>query len=162
VASSYEPSEVGGGPPPLDDVDKLIVKQLQEDGRRPYGAIAAAVGMSEAATRKRVQRLVDGGVVQVVGVTNPLQVGFHRQALVGIRADGDLGLIAEKLADIEEVDYVVICAGSFDLVVELVATGDDHLLSIMNQRIRSIAGVRETETFIYLRLVKQTYSWGTR
>jgi Lrp/AsnC family transcriptional regulator for asnA, asnC and gidA len=146
----------------LDDTNRAIIEQLQQDGRRSYAAIAKAVGLSEAATRVRVQQLLDAGVMQIVAVTDPLQVGFHRQALIGIRTEGDLQRVADKLAEVPEIEYVVLCAGSFDLLVELVCEDDDRLLSLLNDHIRSIPGVRSTETFVYLKLAKQTYSWGTR
>jgi Lrp/AsnC family transcriptional regulator for asnA, asnC and gidA len=146
----------------LDDVSKAIIEQLQQDGRRSAAAIAKVVGLSEAAVRQRMARLLDAGVMQVVAVTDPLTVGFRRQAMIGIKAEGDLRRIADKLSGINEVDYVVICAGSFDLLVELVCEDDDHLLMLLNDSIRAIPGVRATETFVYLRLAKQTYTWGTR
>jgi len=146
----------------LDDVSKRIIEQLQADGRRPYAAIGKAVGLSEAAVRQRVQRLLDQGVMQIVAVTDPLQVGFSRQAMIGVRAEGDLHEVADRLADLTEVDYVVITAGSFDLLVEAVCEDDDSLLDLVSSKIRSIAGVRSTETFVYLKLRKQLYNWGTR
>jgi len=144
----------------LDDVSKAIIEQLQEDGRRPYATIGRAVGLSEAAVRQRVQRLLDAGVMQIVAVTDPMQLGFPRQAMVGIRTSGDLETTSDQLAEIAEVDYVVITAGSFDLLTEVVARGDDHLMEIL-KKIRAVDGVTSTETFVYLRLRKQTYSWGT-
>ncbi|NGZ99518.1 Lrp/AsnC family transcriptional regulator [Nocardioides sp. W3-2-3] len=135
---------------------------MQEDGRRSYAAIGKAVGLSEAAVRQRVQRLVDGGVMQVVAVTDPVEMGFARQAMIGIRATGELEPIADALAAIDEVDYVVITAGSFDVLAEVVCESDDHLLEIISRGIRSIPGVISTETLVYLRLRKQTYSWGVR
>ena len=146
----------------LDDVNKAIITQLQTDGRRSYAAIATAVGLSEAAVRQRVQRLLDAGVMQVVAVTDPMQVGFARQAMIGINAEGDLRDVADKLSALPEVDYVVITAGSFDILVEVVCEDDEHLLSLLNDSIRSVPGVQNTETFVYLRLAKQTYTWGTR
>jgi len=145
-----------------DAVSKAIIEQLQEDGRRSYAAIGKAVGLSEAAVRQRVQRLLDQGVMQIVAVTDPLTVGFHRQAMVGLRVEGDIEPVADILAAMNEVDYVVITAGSFDLIVELVCENDDHMLDIINKRIRAIPGVRSTESFVYLKLRKQTYQWGTR
>lgn len=147
---------------PLDDVSKAIIEQLQQDGRRSYAAIGKVVGLSEAAVRQRVQRLVEGGVMQVVAVTDPLELGFARQAMVGIRASGPLEPVADALAEIAEVDYVVITAGSYDLLAEVVAESDEGLLELISQRIRTIEGVVATETFMYLRLRKQTYSWGVR
>ncbi|HEX5595789.1 MAG TPA: Lrp/AsnC family transcriptional regulator [Micromonosporaceae bacterium] len=145
---------------PLDDVSKQIVEQLQQDGRRPYAAIGKAVGLSEAAVRQRVQRLLDAGVMQIVAVTDPLQLGFPRQAMVGLRTSGDLGPVADRLAELEEVDYVVITAGSFDLLAEVVCRNDDHLLEVL-ERLRRVEGVVSTEAFVYLKLRKQTYTWGT-
>ena len=146
----------------LDDISKQIVEQLQQDGRRAYATIAKAVGLSEAAVRQRVQRLLDAGVMQIVAVTDPLRIGFRRQAMVGLKIEGDLREAARHLAALDEVDYVVVCAGSFDLIVEVVCEDDDHLLAILNDHIRTIPGVTNTETFVYLRLEKQTYTWGTR
>ena len=146
----------------LDEIDKAIIEQLQEDGRRTYTKIAAAVGLSEAAVRQRVQRLLDGGVMQIVAVTDPLMLGFRRQAMVGVKVEGDLRSVADTVAAIPEVDYVVITSGSYDLLLEVVCEDDDSLLSLLNDKIRAIPGVRSTDTFIYLRLLKQTYSWGTR
>ncbi|MDQ1628386.1 MAG: Lrp/AsnC family transcriptional regulator, regulator for asnA, asnC and gidA [Actinomycetota bacterium] len=146
----------------LDDVSKGIIEQLQEDGRRPYAAIGKAVGLSEAAVRQRVQRLLDAGVMQIVAVTDPLQVGFPRQAMIGIRCEGDVEIVAAKIADMPEVDYVVITAGGFDILVEVVCEDDDHLLDLVSKRIRSVPCVRSTESFVYLKLQKQLYNWGTR
>jgi Lrp/AsnC family transcriptional regulator for asnA, asnC and gidA len=146
----------------LDDVSKRIIEQLQEDGRRPYATIGKAVGLSEAAVRQRVQRLLDSGVMQIVAVTDPMQVGFSRQAMIGIRVEGDISSVADRLVEMVEVEYVVITAGSFDLLIEVVCEDDDHLLDLLSQRIRALPGVRSTETFVYLKLRKQFYNWGTR
>jgi Lrp/AsnC family transcriptional regulator, regulator for asnA, asnC and gidA len=154
-----QPTLTGGT---VDDVGKRLIEELQHDGRRSYAALAKTVGLSEAAVRQRVQRMVDSGVMQVVAVTDPLQVGFHRQAMIGLRVEGDLVRVADELAKIDEVDYVVITAGSFDILLELVCEDDDHLLRVLTERIRALPGVRDTETFVYLKLAKQTYSWGTR
>ncbi len=146
----------------LDDVSKAIIEQLQQDGRRSYAAIGKVVGLSEAAVRQRVQRLTESGVMQVVAVTDPLQLGFARQAMVGIRAKGELESVAEALGELDEVDYVVVTAGTYDILVEVVCESDDHLLELLSQRIRTIENVESTETFMYLKLLKQTYSWGVR
>ena len=148
--------------PGVDDVGKRLIEELQQDGRRSYAALAKTVGLSEAAVRQRVQRMVDSGLMQVVAVTDPLQVGFHRQAMIGLRVEGDLVRVADELAKIDEVDYVVITAGSFDILLELVCEDDDHLLRVLSERVRVLPGVRATETFVYLKLAKQTYAWGTR
>ncbi len=146
----------------LDEVSKSIIEELQQDGRRSYAAIGKVVGLSEAAVRQRVQRLIDSGVMQVVAVTDPLELGFARQAMIGIRVRGELEPVADAVAQLDEVDYVVITAGSYDLLVEVVCESDEHLLELISGRIRAIDGVAATETFMYLRLRKQTYSWGVR
>ena len=145
----------------LDDISKRIIEQLQQDGRRSYAAIGKAVGLSEAAVRQRVQRLIDTGVMQIVAVTDPLTLGFRRQTMIAVKCDGDLQKLADHLAGMEEIDYVVITAGSFDLLLEVVCEDDDHLLEILS-RVRAVPSVTSTETFVYLKLRKQTYSWGTR
>lgn len=150
----------GAGQAPLDDAAKQIIEQLQKDGRQPYSTIGRTVGLSEAAVRQRVQRLLDAGVMQIVAVTDPLQLGFPRQAMIGLRTDGDLEAVADRLAELDEVNYVVITAGSFDLLTEVVCRNDDHLLEIL-QRLRAVEGVLSTEVFVYLKLRKQTYTWGT-
>ena len=146
----------------LDDVSKAIIEQLQQNGRRPYAAIGHAVGLSEAAVRQRVQRMTEAGVMQIVAVTDPLTVGFDRQAMIGLRASGDLRELADALSELPEVDYVVITAGSFDMILEVVCEDDAHLLEVLNGHIRVLPGVQSTETFVYLQLRKQTYTWGTR
>jgi Lrp/AsnC family transcriptional regulator, regulator for asnA, asnC and gidA len=145
----------------LDGLSKQIIEQLQQDGRRSYAAIGKAVGLSEAAVRQRVQRLIDAGAMQIVAVTDPMTLGFPRQTMVGIRCGGDLERVAGHLAGMDEIDYVVITAGSFDILIEVVCEDDDHLLDILG-RIRAIPSVTTTESFVYLKLCKQTYSWGTR
>jgi len=147
---------------PLDETSKAIIEQLQQDGRRAYATIGKAVGLSEAAVRQRVQRLQESGVIQIVAVTDPVQVGFARSAMIGVRVEGDAEAVATAMEEFPEVDYLVVCAGSFDILAELVAEDDDHLLELINRRIRAIPGVRSTETFVYLTLRKQIYTWGTR
>jgi Lrp/AsnC family transcriptional regulator, regulator for asnA, asnC and gidA len=148
--------------PVLDDVSKTIVELLQEDGRRSYSDIGRAVGLSEAAVRQRVQRLTDAGVMQIVAVTDPMQLGFRRQAMIGIRVSGDTRVVAEEIAEIPAIDYVVITVGSFDVLAEVVCEDDEDLLALINDSIRPIDGVLSTETFIYAKLQKQLYNWGTR
>jgi Lrp/AsnC family transcriptional regulator for asnA, asnC and gidA len=146
----------------LDEINKQIIDHLQRDGRMSYATLAKTIGLSEAAVRQRVQRLLDNGLMQIVAVTDPLTLGFARQAMVGLRVNGDLRVIADQLAAIPEVDYVVICAGRYDLLVELVCTDDAHLLDLLNEKVRTIEGVAAVDTFMYLKLAKQTYAWGTR
>lgn len=163
--SEPEPHASAGSPEqrgPLDVISKRIIEQLQEDGRRSYAAIARVVGLSEAAVRQRVQRLLDDGIVQIVAITDAHAIGFSRQALLGIKVEGDISRVAEKLVELPEADYVVISAGQFDILVELICTDDEHLLKVIDDGVRSIPGVRSTETFVYLKLVKENYLWGTR
>jgi Lrp/AsnC family transcriptional regulator for asnA, asnC and gidA len=145
-----------------DDIDKALVTALQHNGRESYASLAKVVGLSEAAVRQRVQRLLDDGVVQIVGVTDPTVMGFQRWAMVGLVVEGDVRKVSEALVAIEAIDYVVLTAGSFDLLIEVVCEDDDSLLALLNEQVRSIPGVRSTETFVYLKLAKQTYAWGAR
>ena len=164
-ASRFPVRAVGssaGAPFQLDEMSKAIIEKLQQDGRRSYAGIGKVVGLSEAAVRQRVQRLVDSGVMQIVAVTDPMQLGFARQAMIGIRCTGDTTKVAEKLAQIDAVDYVVLTAGTFDAIVEVVCEDDAELLELLNTEIRAVPGVTATETLVYLKLVKQQYNWGTR
>jgi Lrp/AsnC family transcriptional regulator for asnA, asnC and gidA len=146
----------------LDDVSKAIIEQLQQDGRRPYATIGKAVGLSEAAVRQRVSKLLETGVMQIVAVTDPLQVGFNREAMIGIEVDGDMEAVADVLSLMDEISYIILTAGSFDIILEVVCEDDEALLEVINRKIRAIPGVRRTETFMYLKLRKQSYTWGTR
>jgi Lrp/AsnC family transcriptional regulator for asnA, asnC and gidA len=148
--------------PTLDPIDAELIRHLQQDGRRPYTQLAREVGLSEAAVRQRVQRLLESNTMQIVAVTDPLQLGLHRQAMVLIKVEGDVREVAERLASFEEVDYLVMTAGSVDLLAEVVVSDDEALLDLLNDRIRSVPGVVGTESVIYLQLTKQTYQWGTR
>jgi Lrp/AsnC family transcriptional regulator for asnA, asnC and gidA len=144
----------------VDDVDRRIIEALQQNGRESFRGIAARVGVSEATVRARYGRLTSEGILQVVGVTNPLGLGFE-QALVGVKTSGPPSGIADELSQWPEADYVVVTAGRFDVVVEVVASGRVELLDITN-RIRALDGVVSTETFLYLEMWKQLYDWGTR
>jgi Lrp/AsnC family transcriptional regulator for asnA, asnC and gidA len=144
-------------------LDKRIIEHLQADGRRAFTRIAVDLGVSESAVRARTSRLIERGILQIVGVTDPLRLGFHQMAMIGIRCESDkLIEVAERLAEMPEVDYVVITAGTYDLLIETVCEDNEALLAFLAERLRVIDGVRETETFVYLRLVKQTYQYGTR
>jgi Lrp/AsnC family transcriptional regulator, regulator for asnA, asnC and gidA len=143
----------------LDDTDRAIIERLQDDGRIPYTRLGAAVGLSEAAARQRVQRMIDAGVMQVVAVTNPMSIGLRRMAMIGVRSAGPTDDLAKILHEMDDIDYLVVTAGSFDFMCEVVVEDDSQLLSLTN-RIRSVPGVTSTETFIYLDLIKQTFAWG--
>ena len=146
----------------LDDVSKSIIEELQEDGRRPYASIGKAVGLSEAAVRQRVSKLLETGVMQIVAVTDPMQVGFNREAMIGVEVDGDIEAVADVIVKMPEVSYLVVTAGSYDILLEVVCEDDEALLEVINRKIRALPGVRRTETFMYLKLRKQIYTWGTR
>ena len=170
VPNGHEPvldDEAGGRresdrTPGLDSISKAIIEQLQSDGRRAYARIASVVGLSEAAVRQRVARLVDAGVMQIVAVTDPLELGFARQAMLGVTVDGPLQPVVAALSGLEEVVYVVVTAGDFDVLVEVVGTSDAHLLELVTSRIRPIPGIKAIHTYLYLELAKQTYTWGVR
>lgn len=145
----------------LDEVDRRIIAELQTDGRTPYSRLGPMVGLSQAAVRQRVQRLIDKGVMQVVAVTDPAVLGLGLQAMVGVRVEGDTRVVADAIAESVDVDYVVITAGRYDLLVEVVAPDAGALLDLVTVAIRDVPGVVSTEILTYLKLVKQTYTWGT-
>ena len=144
----------------MDETNRAIVRLLQIDGRRAYADIAKEVGLSEAAVRQRVRRLLDTGVIQIVAVTDQIQMGYPRAAMVAISVDGEIQACADLISQIQEVDYLVSTAGGIDFFAEVYASDDDHLLTILN-RIRSIPGVRNAQTYLYFGIHKQTYQWGT-
>ena len=145
----------------VDAVDKGIIEALQRNGREPFRRIAGRVGVSEATVRARYARLRDDNILQVTGVTNPLGLGFEAQAMVGVKTAGPPEPVAETIAQWPEADYVVVTAGQFDLLVEIVCTHRGELLEVTS-RIRSLDGVVSTESFMYLELWKQLYDWGAR
>ena len=145
----------------LDPVNRRIIEILQREGRCPFTVIARELGLSEAAVRSRVRRLTDAGVMDVVAVTNPLMLGFEVMALVGVQANSDIERVARVASDWSETSYIFITSGSYDLLVEVVCEHNRHLLEVV-QRLREIDGVKSTETFMYLDMVKMTYAWGTR
>ena len=147
----------------VSPLDKRIIEHLQADGRKSFTQIATALGVSEAAVRARTNRMVERGILQIVGVTDPLRLGFQQVAMIGIKCEANkLMQVADRLAEFPEVDYVIITAGSYDILIETVSEDNEALLRFLAERLRAIDGVRETETFVYLRMVKQTYQWGTR
>ncbi|MCZ7534059.1 MAG: Lrp/AsnC family transcriptional regulator [Acidimicrobiia bacterium] len=145
----------------LDDTDKAIIGHLQSDGRMPFSNLGPLVGLSPAAVRQRVLHLIDEGAMQIVAVTDPTTLGFTVQAMAGLKLEGDLDATAKQIAEIDAVDYVVVVAGRFDVMVEVVAEDMERLMAIIN-RIRAIPGVVGSEVFTYMSLEKQTYNWGTR
>ena len=145
----------------IDPVDKGIIEALQRNGREPFRRIAGKLGVSEATVRARYARLCDDNILQVTGVTNPLGLWFESQAMIGVRTTGPPDPVADEIARWDEADYVVVTAGQFDILVEIVCGDRRDLLDITN-RIRAIDGVASTETFLYLELWKQLYDWGAR
>ena len=152
-----------GRRPALDDLDKAIIKCLQLDGRRPYAQIGRELEVPEATVRQRAERLISRGVVQIVGVTDPLAMGFQQPALIGLKVEpGRLDEIAQHIGALEEVTYLVVTAGRFDLVCEVVCADNDHLLRVLTEQLAAIVGIRSTETLVELRFVKESYQWGAR
>jgi Lrp/AsnC family transcriptional regulator for asnA, asnC and gidA len=143
----------------LDDLDRRIVEALQQNGRMPFSQLARELGTSEATIRNRYQRLVEADVLQVVGVTNPLTLGFDSSAIVGVRVAGSPMEVARELATWKEAAYVVVTAGQFDVVAEMICTDRLHLVDVVS-RVRALEEVVSTETLVYLVLVKQLYDWG--
>jgi len=152
-----------GRRPALDDLDKAIIRCLQLDGRRPYAQIGRELKVPEATVRQRAERLISRRVVQIVGVTDPLAMGFQQPALIGLKVDANrLEEIAQKIAALDEVTYLVVTAGRFDLMCEVVCEDNDHLLGVLTEDLAKIRGIRSTETLVELRFVKESYQWGTR
>lgn len=152
-----------GRRPPLDDLDKAIIKCLQQDGRRPYAQIGRELTVPEATIRQRAERLISRGVVQIVGVTDPLAMGFQQPAFIGLKVEaGKLEEIAERIAALEEVTYLVITAGRYDMICEVVCADNEHLLRVLTEEFARIGGIHSTETLVELRFVKESYQWGTR
>jgi Lrp/AsnC family transcriptional regulator for asnA, asnC and gidA len=149
-------------PSHLDKIDAAIVALLQEDGRRPYGELGEAVGLSEAATRQRVNRLRESGLMRIVAVTDPVALGRGVVATIGLRVSGDSRAVAARLAQVAEVEYVVLTAGAFDVLGELVCASEDELLDVLNDDIRTIAEVREIQILMHLRTEKNVFAWGQR
>ena len=147
----------------LDDLDKAIIKCLQQDGRRPYAQIGRELKVPEATVRQRAERLISRGIVQIVGVTDPLAMGFQQPALIGLKVEaGRLEEISQQIGALDEVTYLVVTAGRYDLVCEVVCEDNDHLLRVLTERFAEIKGIRSTETLVELRFVKESYQWGAR
>ena len=145
----------------FDTADKAIINELQVDGRIPYAKLAPLVGLSEAATRQRVNRLIERGVMEIVAITDPAMLGLKHQSMVGINVDANVRAVADQLAKIDALDYVVVTAGRYDILVEVFAADAEAFLQVMDDHVRPIVGIRNIEILTYLDLVKQTYNWGT-
>jgi Lrp/AsnC family transcriptional regulator for asnA, asnC and gidA len=145
----------------LDDTDRAIIELLQADGRMPFTKVAAEVGLTEGAIRQRVARLTDAGVMQIVAVTDPMSLGVRRVALIGARVTGDVETTANALADLPEIEYLLATTGRYDLMFEVVADDDTHLMHLLSQ-LRGRDDIVEVEAFSCLKLFKQVFSWGAR
>ncbi|HAQ22341.1 MAG TPA: AsnC family transcriptional regulator [Acidimicrobiaceae bacterium] len=145
----------------LDDVDRAIITELQADGRMSYADLSPKVGLSQAAVRQRVNRLLERGVMQVVAVTDPLSLGLATQAMVGITVSGDVRTVAAAVSECREAEYVLITTGRYDVLAEVICEDNDALLDLVNDRIQGIEGVVSTEVFSILKMEKMTFAWGT-
>ena len=140
----------------IDDIDQHIIEALQQDGRRPFTKIAADLGISEASVRQRVSNLINNQVMQIVAVTNPIKLGFSLASMIGIRVSGDRLLeAAQQISTFDEVIYLILCTGSFDLLAEVVCRDNDHLLNFLTEKLYKVQGVQQAETYMYLRVCKQ-------
>ena len=148
--------------PHLDDLDRRLIEALQHDGRASYADLAELVSLSPAATRLRVQRLLDAGVVQVVGVTDPLALGYPVMAALGVRVERNVREVADRIADIAGVIYVVFTSGSFDLLIEVLCEDSARLLTVIDDEVRAIDGVRSVESFTYFGIHTHRFVWGAR
>lgn len=144
----------------IDGIDRAIIRQLQVDGRASYADLAGEVGLSAPAVRQRMQRLMETGLLQVVAVTDPLKLGLPVMALVGIAVEGDIRAVADAVGAIDAVIYVVLTSGSFDLFAEVVCADMDELFAVVNDRLKQVDGVRETESFVYFDIHTHRFNWG--
>ena len=163
VDDMHQPTRVLGtrSSEEVSTLDHAIIDALQQDGRRPFTEIAAELGVSEAAVRARTKRLIDRGVLQVVGVADPLKLGYDQMAMIGVKCEADRMLeAADAIAHFDEVIYVVATAGAWDLLVEVVCLDNEDLLRFLTEKLRRIPGVVSTESFVYLRIVKQSFHWS--
>lgn len=145
----------------MDQLDKLILQTLQEDGRTPFTQIAAQAGVSETTVRSRYRSLIEAGVVRTVGIVDPYALGFEAPAIIGISVEpGVTDQVAKKISELPEVSYLVMTLGSYDLIVEVFCRNLPHLTNLMEQSIQLIPGIRSTETLIIARSYKLTYTWA--
>ena len=140
----------------IDEIDQRIIEALQQDGRRAFTKIAADLNISEASVRQRVSHLINTKVMQIVAVTNPVKLGFSTATMLGIRVTGNRLLeVAQEISEFDEVIYLILCAGSFDMLAEVVCYDNDHFLTFLTEKLYKVQGVQQVETYSYLRVVKQ-------
>ncbi len=145
----------------LDEIEKAIIGELQVDGRMAFSQLAPKVGLSQAAVRQRVNRLTERRVIQIVAVTDPLSLGLTTQAMVGVTVSGDVRQVAAAIGAMEEAEYVLVTAGRYDVLAEVLCANNESLLNLVNDKILGLSGVTGTEVFSILRMEKMTFSWGT-
>ncbi len=140
----------------IDEIDQRIIEALQQDGRRPFTKIAADLGISEASVRQRVSNLINNQVMQIVAVTNPIKLGFSLASMIGIRVSGERLLeVAQEISTFDEVIYLVLCTGRFDMLAEVVCRDNDHLLKFLTEKLYKVQGIQQAETYMYLQVCKQ-------
>lgn len=146
----------------LDDVDRKIIEHLQQDGRKPYTEIAAAIGVSEGTVRYRTVQLLESGVLRILAVPDSYKLGFQIKALIGVRVQpGLIDQVTERLKNFDEVTYLAVSTGSFDVFIEVVLEDMDHLMDFISKKLYQVEGIRETETFLVLRVDKFSYHLRT-
>ena len=143
----------------LDESDRRILRELQVDGRLPVAKLANVVGLSQTATRHRLQKMLKGDAIRIVALGDPRLLGFDVEAMIGVCADGDPNVIAEAFGKIPEVMNVMISAGRFSLMVEVICKSNYELQQLMTHQLQPVKGVRSLETFIYLECTKDSYNW---
>lgn len=144
----------------LDEIDRVIMQMLQEDGRRAYASIAEDLNLAPSTVQQRANRLLDAGVLTIKGIVHPADLGEQVIAMIAIKANGSqLYSAASQIGTLAEVRWVVICAGAYDILAEVVVSDNQHLLSFLSDKLSSIEGVRETVTFLYLDILKRAQEW---
>lgn len=145
-------------PERLDEIDEKILKTLRADGREAFSQIAEQLNVSPGMIRQRYNRLVELGYLKVVAVSNPLKMGMRTMALIGVRTDGDKMLqVADRIAEFDEVVYLIVVSGRYDLMLEVFCKDHAELLQFLTEKLYRIDGVRESESFMHLKIVKEVY-----
>ena len=147
----------------IDEIDLQIIQILNDDGRTPFTQIAESLGVSAGMIRQRYHRLVNEGILQVVAVTNPLLMGFSTMAMIGIKVEGSrLNEVVKEIVAFEEVVYLVLLTGSYDLSIEVVCRDNEHLFGFLKEKLHTVEGIRDAETFVYLQIAKEIYTWARK
>ena len=142
----------------LDEIDQQIMEALRKDGRTPFAQIAEQLGVSPGMIRMRFNRLVEMELLKVVAITNPLRMGYEAMAMIGIRTDGKKMIeVAEQVAKLDEVVYLIVTSGRFDIMAEVFCQDHADLLRFITEKLYRIEGGRDTECFLQLKIVKEVY-----